>query len=77
VPGGLFKSPNLEAYTTAMNVSQREGLGADGIMANDTFFSSVGSRLMSAKLTITVTDDGTGISPEILPGGSVLVPPVF
>ena len=35
VPGGLFKSPNLEAYTTAMNVSQREGLGTDGIMAND------------------------------------------
>jgi hypothetical protein len=35
VPGGLFKSPNLEAYTTAMNLSQREGLGADGIMAND------------------------------------------
>jgi hypothetical protein len=35
VPSGLFKSPNLEAYTTAMNVSQREGLGADGIMAND------------------------------------------
>jgi transposase InsO family protein len=35
VPGGLFKPPNLEAYTTAMNVSQREGLGADGIMAND------------------------------------------
>jgi hypothetical protein len=35
VPGGLFKSRNLEAYTTAMNVSQRESLGADGIMAND------------------------------------------
>jgi hypothetical protein len=35
VPGGLFKSRNLEGYTTAMNVSQREGLGADGIMAND------------------------------------------
>ena len=35
MPGGLFKSPNLEGYTTAMNVSQREGLGADGIMAND------------------------------------------
>jgi hypothetical protein len=37
VPGGLFKSPNLEGYTTAVNVSQREGLGADGIMANDNF----------------------------------------
>jgi hypothetical protein len=35
VPGGLFKSRNLEGYTTAMNVSQRESLGADGIMAND------------------------------------------
>ena len=35
MPGGLFKSRNLEGYTTAMNVSQREGLGADGIMAND------------------------------------------
>jgi hypothetical protein len=35
VPSGLFKSPNLEGYTTAMNVSQYEGLGADGIMAND------------------------------------------
>jgi putative transposase len=35
VPGGLFKSPNLEGYTTAMNVSQREGLGAGEIMAND------------------------------------------
>jgi hypothetical protein len=33
--GGLFKSPNLEGYTTAMSVSQREGLGAAGIMAND------------------------------------------
>jgi hypothetical protein len=31
----LFKSPNLAGYTTAMNVSQREGLGVDGIMAND------------------------------------------
>jgi hypothetical protein len=35
VPGGLFRSRNLEAYTTAMNVSQRECLGADRIMAND------------------------------------------
>ena len=35
MPGGLFKSPSLEGYTTAVNVSQREGLGADGIMAND------------------------------------------
>jgi hypothetical protein len=40
-PAGLrcradwLKSPNLEGYTTTMNVSQREGLGADGIMAND------------------------------------------
>jgi hypothetical protein len=41
--GGLFKSPNLEGYTTAMNVSQREGLGADGIMmikCPDTFCGS-------------------------------------
>jgi hypothetical protein len=37
VPGGLFKSPNWEGYTTAMNVSQREGLGADRIMANDKY----------------------------------------
>ena len=33
VPGESFTSRNLEAYTTAMNVSQRED--ADGIMAND------------------------------------------
>jgi hypothetical protein len=44
VPGGLFKSPNLEAYTTAMNVSQCEGLGADGIMANDSYQSRPGSK---------------------------------
>jgi Integrase core domain len=31
--GGLH---HRYGYTTAMNVSQREGLGADGIMANDT-----------------------------------------
>jgi hypothetical protein len=43
VPGGLFKSPNLEGYTTAMNVSQREGLGADGIMANDRANKSPGA----------------------------------
>ena len=35
VPDGLFKSTNFAGYTTAMNVSQRESLGADGIMAND------------------------------------------
>ena len=43
MPGGLFKSPNLEGYTTAMNVSHRAGLGADGIVANEPYFKlSVG-----------------------------------
>jgi hypothetical protein len=37
VPGGSFKSRNLEGYTTATNVSLRERLGTDGIMANDTY----------------------------------------
>ena len=32
VPGGLFKSLNLEGYTTAMNVSQREGSGVGKIL---------------------------------------------
>ena len=35
VPGGSSKSRNSEGYTTAMNVLQGEGLGADGILAND------------------------------------------
>lgn len=28
----VFESPNLEGYTTAMNVSQREGLGVGKIL---------------------------------------------
>jgi Barstar (barnase inhibitor) len=57
VPGGLFKSPNLEGYTTAMNVSQREGLGADGIMANDSLHCD-----RTAALTILSKHKVTGPS---------------
>jgi hypothetical protein len=40
VPGRSSKSRNSEGYTTAMDVLQREVLGADGILANDSVLSS-------------------------------------
>ena len=38
--GRIVQISHLEGYTAAMNVSQREGFGADGIMANDTIQST-------------------------------------
>ena len=35
MPEGSFKTRNLEGYATATNVSLRERLGTNGIVAND------------------------------------------